>query len=812
MFYLIEEIGPNYNRKFMTLKEYRKKRRFGNTPEPLPSFESGDESLRFCVQKHAAFHLHYDFRLELDGVLLSWAIPKGPSLNPKDKRLAIHVEDHPLDYRTFEGVIPKGNYGAGTVLLWDEGTYAAVNASSKSENEKKLREGMKKGHLEIQLFGRKLKGKFNLIELKQSPDKNAWLLIKSPDAYANEDWDIQELDYSVKSSKAKRNNKMPAWIAPMLAKLVDAPFNDENWLFEIKWDGYRVLSFVDKAKVQLYSRNKNSFNSLFPSVVEELKNLNAQVILDGEVVVVDKNGKSSFEQLASFQRNQTGALTYFIFDILFYDGQDLRSLPLMERKERLKKLLANFNSLQIRYNDHVEEKGIEFFKKAVKSKLEGIIGKNKQSVYVSKRSSEWVKIKTALRQEALIGGFTRPKGGRKKFGSLLIGVYDKKGGFEYIGNVGGGFDRNSLESVYSAMQPLIQEKCPFKTIPKGHDVIAWVAPKLICEVSFVEWTADKKMRQPVFHGLRIDKTPKEVVKEVEETSPHDNSNFTHLDKIYWKKEKYTKGDLIAYYQAVAPSILPYLKNRPLMMHRYPNGIEGESFYQKNIQSPPSWMKTASIEHENKKDQYVLVQDERTLLYVANLGSIELHPMISKVNTLDSPDFLVIDLDPEDISFKKVVEVACWIHEFLEELSVPNYCKTSGGRGLHLYIPLGAKYPFDQTEMFAELLAHLVRDRLPSLVSLERMPKNRQKRIYFDYLQNARGGRTMVAPYSLRAKQGAPVSTPLDWKEVNSDLNPLEFNIKTIPSRINKNGDPLKSILNKTINLKSVIKKLEKARA
>lgn len=808
----------------MKLKKYSQKRNFDETPEPLAKSFSKNNFLHFCVQKHAASHLHYDFRLELDGVLLSWAIPKGPSLNPKEKRLAIHVEDHPLDYRTFEGTIPKGNYGAGTVLLWDEGTYEAANASNKKESEKRLREGMEKGHLEIELHGKKLQGKFNLIELKNSPQKNAWLLMKSSDQYASND-DITKLDYSVKSSlpkstkeeKAtsnKKKAKMPGWISPMLAKLIDAPFDDENWIFEIKLDGYRVLSYVEKSEVTLYSRNKNSFNALFPDIVAELKQININAIFDGEIVVLDKMGKSSFEALKNYQRKPISGLYYYIFDILFFDGRDLRSQPLLERKQLLKEIINQSNFSRIRYNDHIEGKGIALFKEASQRELEGIIGKKKESVYVSKRSSDWVKIKTSLRQEAIIGGYTQPKGSRKKFGALLLGVYDDERNLQYIGHVGGGFNKTSLEEVYSAMQPLKQTKCPFKITPKANDSVTWVNPKLICEISFAEWTADKKMRQPIFHGLRIDKNPQDVVKEVEEkmhkknTNKTDEINLTNLDKIYWKKEGYTKGDVINYYQTMAPYILPYLKNRPLMLHRYPNGIEGESFYQKNIEFPPSWMKTVLIKHENKTDRYILVQDLPTLLFVANLGSIEMHPMISQAESLERPDFLVIDLDPEDVPFKKVIDTARDIHELLEELKIPNYCKTSGGRGLHIYIPLGSKYPFEQTEMFAELLANLVREKFPSVISLERLPKNRQKKIYFDYLQNMHGGHTMVAPYSLRGRPFATVSTPLEWSEVNSKLDPTNFNIKTIPSRVKKMGDPFKAILTKKINLPTILKHIK----
>lgn len=612
-----------------------------------------------------------------------------------------------------------------------------------------------------------------------------------------------------------KKSKMPSWISPMLAKLIDKPFDSPDWLFEIKWDGFRILSFVDKSNVRLLTRNQNLYNNVYPIVVEALQALKTEAIFDGEVVAIDKHNKVNFQLLANYQNNSDVLLCYYIFDILYYKGRDLRDLPLIERKEILKGILAKADSDVLRFSDHVENDGIKLFKQAEKKGLEGIIGKDKNSTYVSRRTSDWVKIKTSLRQEAVIGGFTQPKGSRSHFGALLLGIYNPKKELEYIGHVGGGFDTKSLANVYAKLKPLIQKKCPFKTCPKGNDVITWVKPKLLCEVSFAEWTTDRKIRQPIFHGLRADKKSTEVkmeiaepLKKVKKEAKEDDIVLTHLDKVYWKKDKITKGDMIEYYDTVSKYILPYLKNRPLMLKRYPEGIDGEIFYQKDIKYPPSWMDTAVIQHSDKKVRYVLVQDKKTLLYVANLGSIELHPMICQAQSLKTPDFIAIDLDPLEVPFKVLVEVANEIHEFLEEIKIPHYCKTSGATGLHIYIPLKAEYPFEQTEAFAELLANIVQDRMPDIISLERSPKKRVGKVYFDYLQNTHGGHSMIAPYSLRGIPYAPVSTPLEWKEVNSKLDPTSFNIHTVPARLKKIGDIFKPVLTKSINLKAILKRLE----
>lgn len=801
-----------------SLKKYRSKRDFQKSPEP-----SGEEQVlsklpRFCVQKHAARHLHYDFRLEYRGVLLSWAIPKGPSLDPKDKRLAMKVEDHPLDYQYFEGVIPKGNYGAGTVEIWDQGTFYTPDATTPKEIEKALTVGLKKGHFSIILEGDKLQGEFALLKLKQSSDDHAWLLIKKEDNKA-----FSEEVKKPKKALQKKQQKMPAFIAPMLAKLVEGPFDDEDWLFEIKWDGYRALAVIDEGKITLMSRNKLLWNDKFPLIIQDLKKMSGQVILDGEIVVLDEKGRSAFQLMQNYQKEHLGALCYYVFDVLYKDGEDLRDLPLISRKEILKKLVNERSFSFIRFSDHVLKEGKALFKQASKAHLEGIIGKKIVSTYQSKRSFDWVKIKTSLRQEVVIGGFTAPRGSRKKFGALLVGIYNQEKQLEYVGHVGGGFTGALLEDVYHQLEPLIQQKSPFVVKPKPNAPVTWVKPVLVCEVSFSEWTSDNMMRHPIFQGLRMDKPPKKISKEIPQDLPEDETKIpkkrtvnkahkvelTHLDKIYWPEEKYTKGDLIAYYQSIASYILPYLKDRPITLHRYPDGIAGNEFYQKDLPpSHPSWIETCEIKQEGKINHYLLINDVDSLLYAVNLGSIDIHPFISRYQDLENPDYCIIDLDPHDISFDKVVESALVVHEILEKIKVKHYCKTSGGKGLHIVIPLYGDYDYEQSRRFAEIIGYLVHQKLPLTTSLERSPNKRQKKIYIDCLQN-RISQTIVAPYSVRPRPYAKVSTPVAWKEVNARLDPEQFTIKTVPQRLKKIGDLFLPILKEKNNLKRALTHISK---
>lgn len=765
------------------LSLYQKKRKFDETSEPKPKLKKSSTKAKiFCVQEHHARRLHFDFRLELDGVLLSWAVPKGPSMDPSDKRLAIHVEDHPMDYAHFEGTIPAGNYGAGTVEIWDEGTYIA--------DEKAMREGLKKGHLNFELKGKKLKGSFDLIKLK-GDDEKAWLLIKKNDA-------------AVKKKLIKKS-PMPQWIGPMLATLGDDPFDGEEWLFEIKWDGYRALAMIEKGKVALWSRNHKSFNEQFPAIVDELKSLKGPVIIDGEIVVLDEKGISDFQLLQTCFEEPSCNVHYMVFDILFHDGHDLRGLGLEERKNYLKNYLANYALNRIHYTDHVEDEGKAFFALAHKNGLEGIIAKRKNSAYVSLRTTDWIKIKAHMNQEMVIAGFIPGQGAREYFRSLIVGSYEN-GILQFRGHVGTGFNQKSLADIFKKMQPLIQTKCPFSTVPKTNGKAIWLKPILVANIAFREITREGSLRQPVFKGLRIDKEARDVRME----EPLKIPKISNPSKIYWPDDALSKGDMLAYYHMVAPVIVPHLKGRPVMLHRYPEGIMGQDFYQKNIEKPPAFMSTVIIEHphgKKKQDRHPIVDNEASLLYLANLGTIEFHPMLSTIDDLECPNYMVIDLDPEALSFAKVIEVAKEAHRILDDLLLPNYCKTSGGRGLHLYVPLGTEVLYEQSLALAELIAHILLSRMPSLVSLERMPKKRQKKVYIDFLQNVKG-KSMIAPYSLRARPHAPVSTPIKWSELSNNLDPLQFTMRTIEKRLQKIGDILAPSLHENIDFKEVVMTLE----
>jgi bifunctional non-homologous end joining protein LigD len=837
----------------MSLQTYRRKRHFQDTPEPSGKTKRSGGALRFVVQKHDASRLHYDFRLELDGVLKSWAVPKGPSLNPADKRLAVMVEDHPVDYRTFEGVIPAGNYGAGTVIVWDQGTYEPVGATNRAESERLLREALAKGHVKIVLYGKKLQGEFALVRMHRGPEKN-WLMFKKNDASASEE-DVTADDRSVlsnrtlptlargsrslkargtKSVRGKKSGSAQG-VRPMLATLVDEPFDRPGWIFEPKWDGYRAIAEVTKKGVLLYSRNHNSFQERFEPVVRSLAKLGHEVILDGEVVAVDEAGKSQFQLLQQYQKTGKGRLVYYVFDILNLDGEDLRQQPLVRRKEILAKVLGNLP--HIRLGEHVETKGVAFFRAAAEQNLEGIIAKNGDSPYrEGVRGNDWLKIKTHMRQEAVIGGYTAPRGSRTDFGALVLGVYDGDR-LVYIGHTGGGFDSQARKEMVAKLEPLVMLECPFEDKPKTNAPAKWVEPRLVCEVSFQEWTADGYMRQPIFVGLREDKPvtdvhrenpkPAEVAvvakktetKTKRKTSVTSGSGaktnghtpaLTNLQKVYWPDEAYTKGDLIDYYRDVSPILLPHLHDRPMSLHRHPSGIGGSSFFQKDVgkSPPPPWVETIAIpsKGEGADVTYLVCQDEPTLLYVANLGCIELNPWNSRVDSLDRPDYLILDLDPENVPFETVVETAWAVRKVLDEVEAACYCKTSGKRGLHICVPLNAAYTYDQARQFTEIVAHLVNAQFPDTTSIVRSPRLRQHRVYLDYLQN-RAGKTLASPYSVRPAPGAPVSTPLRWAEVKPDLDVTAFTMRTMRKRLNRVGDLWEPMLEPGIDLTESMERL-----
>jgi bifunctional non-homologous end joining protein LigD len=816
----------------MSLKAYNEKRHFDNTPEPKGSKEKSKDILSFVVQKHKASHLHYDFRLEIDGVLKSWAVPKGPSLDPSVKRLAMHVEDHPYSYKDFEGEIPKGNYGAGNVIIWDSGNYMPVSESENLNNE--IKKEYKSGSIKFALNGKKLKGKWALFKIER--EENSWLLVKEKDEYAAKN-DITKEDKSVVSGrrveevgskpditrlgdliKSTPVETPPDFLKPMLSTLIKEPFTRKDWIFEIKWDGYRAIADVRKEGVRLHSRNGNSFVRKYPKVINALNQLKFEAVLDGEVVVVDEKGKPDFQALQNYSEKTTGSLVYYIFDLLYLEKHNLMELPLYKRKEILAKIITENDVLKI--SSHIEEKGEDFFKISKREGLEGIIAKRKDSEYLSgARGRDWLKIKTHSRQEAVIGGFTEPKGGRKLFGALVLGVY-KNDKLTYIGHTGGGFNDESIKKVYEKLVALKIDKSPFADDPKTNTPVTWVKPDLVCEVSFSNWTEGGHMRQPIFEGLREDKEPKEVKIEIprdeskqfskkQEKEKMEDVTVSNLDKVFWPKEGYTKGDLLNYYKEISEVLLPYLKDRPEVLRRYPNGIDGESFFQKDIKHKlPTFTRTAKVysESEDKEMNYLICNNLDTLLYMVNLGCVDINPWSSRVESLENPDYLIFDLDPLDVAFDKVVDAAIEIRKVLEKLEIESYPKTSGATGLHIYLPLGAKYTYEQTRQFAEIIVNLVNEKSGGFTSVERLPEKRKGKVYLDFLQN-RIGQTLASAYSVRPKPNATVSTPLNWEEVNKSLSPDNFTIKNIFKRLAKNGDLWTPVLKKGINLSKALEKL-----
>ncbi len=888
----------------MSLAAYRKKRNFNSTPEPSGGKGSG-AALRFVVQKHDASHLHYDFRLEMDGVLKSWAIPKGPSADPSVKRLAMMVEDHPFDYRNFEGIIPKGQYGGGTVIVWDEGFYSAMGEyKNLEEMERDLLKQLKQGKLVFTLQGQKLKGEYALVKSAYRGEQS-WLLMKAKDRFARTT-DITRKDKSVISGKnlaqmeknpdniygsAKTSGKLnktsvkttvkkkavkkskkrektpavpgvkskfPATLAPMLATLVDKPFDADGWIYEIKWDGYRAIGLINGKKVSLMSRNNKSFNDKFYPVTQALSELGLKAVVDGEIVVVGDDGIADFGSLQNWRSEADGELYYYIFDLLWLNGRELTGEPLTTRQALLEGLLPKGGIL--RMSTQFTGSGIGFFQAAQKMGLEGIVAKKADSVYQpGKRSSDWLKIKANKRQEMVIGGFTRNDDSSKLFSSLLVGVFDKNK-LVYTGKVGTGFNQKMQKELMAKFAPLVRKTSPFNISPDinkpsrfrpdpPHATATWLSPKLVCEVSYAEMTSDAVMRHPSFEGMREDKKATAVVLEkakpvaipaagktkasqksivpaaakkerktllnptektqVKQVCGHELT-FTNLDKLYWPDDKITKRDLINYYYQVAPFILPYLKNRPQSMNRHPDGINGKSFYFKDVTGKaPAWVKTFVYhsEADDRDRNYLVAENEASLLYMASLGCIEMNPWHSTVNKQDYPDWCVIDLDPGSTTFEQVIEAALVTRSLLDRMGITGFPKTSGSKGIHIYIPLGAKYSYEQSKEFARAIATMVHQEIPAFTSIERAVKDRKGKMYIDFLQN-RPQATISAPYSLRPKPGATVSMPLHWEEVKSGLRLTDFTIHNALERVKSVGDLFKPVLGKGIDMKKAIGKLE----
>jgi bifunctional non-homologous end joining protein LigD len=835
----------------MGLEDYQNKRDFKETSEPKGKKESSENKLIFVIQRHAASRLHYDFRLEMDGVLKSWAIPKGPSLNPTDKRLAMKVEDHPYSYRTFEGSIPKGNYGAGEVEIWDSGTYEALQKVEGKTDDLVLRNELHKGSLKFILHGEKLKGEFALVKIKNPKDDNAWLLIKHKDKFAESEYDAE--DHTSKTSKVSEllekksdkkslvkstfenytpalsnEKKLKDFIRPMLAKTEESAFDKKGWVFEIKWDGYRAIADLREKDTLLYSRNGLSFKEKFHKVSEALESQKHKMILDGEIVAFNAQGKPDFQKLQQIGDNPNMALTYQVFDLLWLNGHSTENLTLLERKELLKDALVE-NEV-VKYCDHVPEKGEDFFKQIKEMQLEGMMAKKCDSKYVEgSRSDNWLKIKFQQTEDVIICGFTEGKGSRKSFGALILGKYENEK-LVYCGHTGTGFSEEKLQDLEKLFKPLIVENCLFNEVPKTNAPATWIKPKLICEIKFTEITKDGVFRHPVFIGLREDKDLKDLQdnedfeqekiepeKEIKKALPKStkieihNLKLTNQDKIYFPESGFTKGDLVEYYQSVSKYILPYLKDRPQSLNRFPNGIKGLSFYQKDAgNDAPTWIEKVEIHSDSndKEINYLICNSKESLAYLNNLGCIDLNPWNSTTENLDNPTWMAIDLDPSDKNtFDEVIETALVVKEILDLAKIKGFCKTSGSTGIHIFVPMQNQYSFEQVKNFAHLLMQKVEKKLPKLTTLERALKIRSdKKIYLDYLQN-RSGQTLASVYSIRPKEFAPVSMPLKWEELKPGLKPTDFNIENALERIKKNGDLFKPVLGKGTDMLKALENL-----
>ena len=837
------------------LEAYRKKRDPERTPEPF-----GGRRLTagrgFVVQKHAARRLHYDLRLEMDGVLKSWAVPKGPSVHAEEKRLAVHVEDHPVEYADFEGVIAHGNYGAGSVIVWDRGWYRSVKPEDPLEQ-------LRRGKLEFELFGYKLRGRWTLARMS-GKDKE-WLLLKKADGAAASEELTERYPQSVLSGLtveemadvpghlAAIRRRLAALDAPrhevtasrqafMLATLGERAPSGKGWLFEIKFDGVRVLAARRGDRVELYGRSGQLITGRYPDLVRTLLALPVEhFVVDGEIVALDPRGRPSFQRLQprmalTDPREIESAVARIpvegvFFDCVELDGHDLRRLPLTQRKECLQLFMPPLGP--VHYVDHVVEHGDAFLEAAAEARLEGIVAKKASSVYMAGRSPDWIKIKCQRRQEFVIGGYTDPQGARGYFGALHIGLYDGAR-LVYVSKVGTGFDQAGLKSLWEKLQPLTRATPPFDSgatpAGRGHH---WVEPRLVCEVRFTDWTDDGGIRHPTFLGLRSDTRPEDCRREELPPAPHDDPReeiavplvatspgpgesvakevrLTNLKKVFWPAEGYTKGDLVAYYERVALLLLPYLRNRPLVLTRYPDGIAGKSFYQKDApEFAPAWVRTERVYSKDAEREidYFVVDDIESLRYVANSGSIPLHVWASRLGSLERPDWLVLDLDPKGAPFTDVVKVAQALHRILDDLALPSYPKTSGATGLHILIPLGARYVDDEVRTFARLLAVLGVEAEPDISTIARPLRSRGGKVYIDFGQNGHG-QTIVAPYSLRPLPGAPASCPLRWSEVTGRLDPARFTMVTVPKRFDTMADPLLPVLTGEIDMAAALARME----
>ncbi len=916
----------------MALEEYRKKRKFAETPEPAGEKAGEAGGLRFVVQKHHATRMHYDFRLEMAGVLKSWAVPKGPTLDPAEKRLAMMVEDHPMDYMHFEGIIPAGNYGAGTVMVWDTGTYQLLHQTDPLKP-------LEKGDLKFLLNGQKLKGEFALVRMRSrrpGSKGNEWLLLKKRDTHASPGWNPDQYDWSVltgrslaeiarevglssgQSSAGQQAKKavwsaapasddlrrkvvqaarrtlektqreaeeagavdpaslpgaakaeMPKTVRPMLATPVQEPQDSPDWLFEIKWDGVRAVAFLENGRVRLQSRNLRDITAHYPDLAKLPECFRARrAVVDGEMVTLDAQGRSSFERLQQRMNTVPDArlveqfpAVYYAFDLLYLDGYDLRRVPLEKRKEALRRILLPSAEALVRFSDHHVGDGRALLDAACEKGLEGIVGKRRQSFYVEARSPDWQKAKATQVLDCVVGGYTEPRRSRKYFGALVLGVY-RDGKLVHVGNAGSGFTHASQKQAWEMLEPLRTDHNPFASQPATLEPAHWVRPELVARIKFTEWTSEGLMRAPVVlevrpagdarrvarasgprqgrarggdtpalqdSGATIYASPSGSKLPPQSEAPHSGLfsgsagtqvvevdgrtiKIQNLGKVFFPEDGYTKRDVIEYYDRISPYLLPHMHDRPVVMKRYPDGIHQPFFFQKEAgEGMRDWIRTERIPSEHGSSEfinYVICNDRATLVYLANLACIEQNLWMSRVSSLEHPDFVLLDLDPgEQAPFDMVIEVAQRLKAKLDLLGLAGYPKTSGSRGMHIYVPLAPEYTYEHSRQLADLLSLLVDQEAPGLLTRERSLRRRPKnRVYLDFLQNG-WGKTVPPPYSLRPRPGAPVSTPLRWEEVRAGLDPSQFHIRSIWDRLAAHGDLFAETLEKHQRLEPALDRL-----
>ncbi|HTI88562.1 MAG TPA: DNA ligase D [Alphaproteobacteria bacterium] len=854
------------------LARYRKKRDFAKTPEPQGAREvKGDI---YVIQKHAATRLHYDFRLALDDTLKSWAVAKGPSLNPNDRRLAAHVEDHPMDYARFEGIIPKGQYGGGTVMVWDFGIWEPIGDA---------RAGYQKGHLEFVLHGEKLKGRWHLVKMKGrsvEEQRDYWLLIKGKDDEARDDGEsILAKDRSVLSGRtmdqiarpahgepavwqsnrtartalrteaqklregklrappARGKAALPDFVPPELATLVDAPPVGGRWIHEVKLDGYRFYARIEDGRCRLLSRRGLDWTDRFPALARTLARTDHTAAIDGEVVFLDPKGVSDFGGLQdALSRGRTDEVALFAFDLLHVDGHDLRKLPLVERKERLKAFLAEAGydpqgRPAVVYSEHFVTDGRQFLESACRMALEGIMSKRADAPYRSGRSSDWVKSKCRQRQEFVIGGYTDRANAPRHVGALLLGYY-RDGNLVYAGKVGTGMNTATQSRVYKKLASRRIDRWPFSERPPERSGVTWVRPELVCEIEFHGWTRDGRIRQGSFQGLRLDKTPAEVVREqaahmsdvaarssedtpmakgrkptatsgtsrakpgasraasVAPPLPDDMPRLTNPDRVLLPEQGLSKRQIVDYYVAVADHLLPHIVDRPLTVIRCTQG-QDRCFYQKHpMKGMSEAIRRFPIREKNKTEDYIVVDNLKGVVELVQFGSLELNPWGSTTKHIEKPDRIIFDLDPDpSVSWDVVIAAMQEVREALDTVGLASFPKTTGGKGLHVTVPIEPRHPWPVVKEFARTFAEYLARRAPDRYTTNMSKARRKGRIFIDYLRNDRGA-TAVAPYSTRARKGGAVAVPLSWREVTAKLDPSSLTADVVVTRLKKlRADP-----------------------